>query len=115
MIVTDYKEGLVSLAVFGEFTMADIGEFEDLVNFKVRFEGAVDLFVDLREMAGFTLDVALEEFKFSRTHVGNFRRVAVLTDSQWVRLSTWLSGIFLESDAAVFQSEIDARNWLAEA
>lgn len=114
MIVTDHKQGLASLAVFGEFTLADIKEFEELVNFKVQFEGVVNLFVDLRQMAGFTLDVALEEVKFSRAHAGDFGRIAVLTDSQWVTLSAWLSGIFAAADVRVFTEEAEARNWLAE-
>lgn len=114
MIVTDYKEGLVSLAVYGEFTLADIREFEDLINYKVRFEGPVNLFVDLRQMANYTLDVALEEIKFSRTHSRDFARIAVLTSSQWLGLSAWLSGIFLESEVAVFEDETLARHWLVE-
>lgn len=114
MIVTDHKEGLVSLNVFGEFTLADIREFEDLVNFKLKFEGAVNLLVDLRQMAGFTLDVALEEVKFSRAHVGDFGRVAVLTDSQWVGLSAWLTGIFTQAEVSTFGDEAEARAWLRE-
>jgi len=35
-------------------------------------------------MADFTVDMAWEEIKFSRQHAGDFRRIAVLTDSQWV-------------------------------
>ncbi len=115
MIVTDHKEGLASLAVFGEFTLADIREFEEVVNFKVKFEGPVNLFVDLRQMAGFTLDVALEEIKFSRAHAGDFGRVAVLANSQWVNLSAWLSGIFAAAQVSTFADEADARAWLAEA
>ena len=114
MNVTHQKEGLVSLAVFGEFTLADIKEFEDQVNFKARFEGATNLFVDLRQMAGYTLDVALEEIKFSRSHARDFARIAILTSSQWVRLSAWLTGVFLNSEVAVFEDEAEARAWLEE-
>lgn len=115
MIVTDQKQGLASMCVYGEFTMADIREFEDLVNSKIQFEGPVNLLVDLRQMADFTLDVALEEVKFSRIHAGDFGSIAVLTDSQWVSLSAWLAGIFAEADVKVFQQEGEALAWLAEA
>ena len=58
MIVVDQKPQRVSVSVFGEFTLADYKEFEEVVNFKVRFEGPVDLYFDLSQMADLTIDVA---------------------------------------------------------
>ncbi len=112
MIVTDHQDNLVSVAVFGEFTLADYKEFEELVNFKVKFEGPVNLLFDLRQMADFTLDMAWEEIKFSRAHSHDFGKVAVLTDSQWVTWSAWLSQAFVDADIEVFDDEQEARGWL---
>jgi hypothetical protein len=39
MITTQHQDHLVEFAVFGEFTLADYKEFEELVNFKVKFSG----------------------------------------------------------------------------
>ena len=113
MIVTDHKGSLVTVAVYGEFTLGDYKEFEELVNFKVKFEGEVNLLFDLRQMADFTLDMAWEEIKFARAHSHDFGRIAVLTDSQWVTWSAWLSQIFVDADMQVFQDEQEARDWLA--
>lgn len=113
MITTDHSGTLVSVTVFGEFTLADFKEFEELVLFKVKFDGPVDLLFDLREMADFTVDMAWEEIKFSRQHGGDFRRIAVLTDSQWVAWSAWLEQLFVSADLHVFADEADARAWLA--
>ena len=114
MIVTDHQPGRVSVTVYSEFSLADYKEFEDLVNYKVRFEGPVDLFFDLRQMADFTLDVAWEELKFSRTHAHNFNRIAVVTDSQWMTWAAWLSQIFVEADMQIFTEADDALAWLGE-
>jgi hypothetical protein len=114
MIVTDHQPNLVTVAVFGEFTLADYKEFEELVNFKVKFEGPVDLFFDLRQMADFTLDMAWEEIKFSRAHAHDFNRIAVVTDSQWVTWSAWLSQTFVDADIAVFTDADEAKAWLGE-
>lgn len=81
MITIDHSVNRVNVTVFGEFTLADYKEFEEIVNYKVRFEGPVDLFFDLSQMAGLTLDVAWEELKFSRAHANDFKRIAVVTDS----------------------------------
>ena len=112
MIVTDHQPGRVSVTVFGEFSLADYKEFEEVVNYKVKFEGPVDLYFDLRQMADFTLDVAWEEIKFSRQHANDFNRIAVVTDSQWVTWSAWLSQVFVNADVEVFADADEAKSWL---
>jgi hypothetical protein len=112
MIVTEHQDSLVAVAVYGEFTLADYKEFEEQVNYKVKFEGSVNLLFDLRQMADFTLDMAWEEIKFSRAHSHDFGKIAVLTDSQWVAWSAWLSQIFVDADLRVFADEEEARDWL---
>ncbi len=112
MITLDHQPNRVSVAVFGEFTLADYKEFEEIVNYKIRFEGPVDLLFDLSQMAGLTLDVAWEEIKFSRAHANDFNRVAVVTDSQWVTWSAWLSQTFVEADVEVFDDLAEAKGWL---
>jgi hypothetical protein len=115
MITTQHQDHLVEFAVFGEFTLADFKEFEELVLHEIKFSGPVDLLVDLREMADFTLDVAWEEIRFSRQHAGDFRRIAVITNSQWVAWSAWLEQLFVNADLTVYDDEAEARAWLAEA
>ena len=114
MIVIEHQSSRVNVAVFGEFTLADYREFEEVVNYKVQFEGPVDLCFDLSQMAGLTLDVAWEELCFSRAHANDFKRIAVVTDSQWVTWSAWLSQTFVNADVEVFDTAGKARQWLDE-
>ena len=114
MIAIDHQEHLITVTVLGEFTLADFKEFEELVNFKVKFEGSVSLLFDLREMADYTVDMALEEIRYSRAHSDEFDRVAVITESQWVAWSAWISQVFVAADLRVFADEAGARAWLAE-
>ena len=115
MITIDHQDHLVSAVVFGEFTLADIRELEEVLTFKVQFEGPVNLFLDFRQMAGATIDTAWEEIRFSRQHAADFGRVAVLTESQWVTWSAWLNQAFVTADVRVFDDEGEARAWLEEA
>ena len=85
MIVIQHQPGRVQVNVYGEFTLADYKEFEAVVNYKVKFEGPVDLLFDLREMADFTLDVAWEDIVFAREHPNDFRRIAVLSFARFFR------------------------------
>lgn len=115
MITIDHSPQTISIAVFGEFTLADYREFEEIFTYKVRFEGPVDLFIDLREMASFTVDVAWEDIKFSREHKHDFRRIAVLTESQWISWSAWMTQLFVDAEVQVFQDEANARAWISTA
>lgn len=112
MIAIEDKGSLVNVTALGEFTLADYAEFEELVNYKVRFEGPVDLCFDLRQMASFTVDVAWEEINFSRAHANDFNRIAVVTESQWIAWSAWLSQVFVSADLRVFTSVDEAQGWL---
>lgn len=114
MIAIDQQPHHVSVTVLGSFTLADFREFEELVLYKIRFEGPVTLLFDLREMLDFTWDVAIEEIRFSRQHPGDFSRIAVITDSQWIAWSAWLSQLFTSADLRVFDDTSDAQAWLAE-
>jgi hypothetical protein len=114
MITTDHKENLVTVNVLGEFTLADFKEFEELVLYKIKFAGPVRLLFDLREMLGFTVDMAWEEVRFSREHSSDFDRVAVVTDSQWLAWSAWLQQLFVNADLRVFDNDTEACAWVEE-
>lgn len=114
MIVIQQEKQHVEAVVLGEFTLADFKEFEEAVLYQIKFAGLVNLLVDLRQMLGFTVDVAWEDIRFSRQHVNDFNRIAVLTDSQWLAWSAWLSQLFTRADVRVFDAEPAARAWLDE-
>jgi len=115
MIVIQHQNNRVSVNVYGEFTLADFKEFEEMVNFKVKFEGPVDLLMDLRQMADFTLDMAWEDIVFARAHPNDFNRIAVVTQSQWVAWSAWLSQIFVRAELKVFGDDSEANVWFDSA
>ena len=112
MLFRSHEPQRISVSVFGEFTLADYKEFEQVVNYKVKFEGPVDLCFDLSQMADLTIDVAWEEIKFSRAHPDDFKRIAVVTESQWVTWSAWLSQTFVNADVEVFDNADQANAWL---
>lgn len=112
MIVVQHEPNRVLVNVYGEFGLADFKEFEDIVNYKIKFEGALDLLFDSREMTDVTLDLAFKDISFTREHAHDFRKIAVLTQSEWVTWGAWLSQIFMQADIRVFDEEAEAKAWL---
>jgi len=112
MITIQQQDKLVNVAVLGEFNLADFKEFENTLFHKIEPAGTVNLLVDLRDMLGATLDVAWEELKFTRQHSHDFGRIAVVTGSQWMAWSTWLSRLFLQADIEAFEEYEQALAWV---
>jgi hypothetical protein len=114
MIAIDHSGKLVTVTVLGEFVLADYKEFEDMVRATLAPGGRVSLLFDLRQMAGFTLDVAWEDIKYTRGHPNDFDKIAVVTRSEWVIWSAWLSQMFINADLQVFDDDDEARGWLEQ-
>jgi hypothetical protein len=111
MIAIEQQGNTVTATVLGEFALADFQEFEALVT---KAKAPLNLLFDLRNMADFTLDVAWEEIKFSRLHGHDFGKIAVLTSSQWVSWSAWLTRAISHAELEVFENQAEAKAWLAE-
>ena len=114
MIAIDRRGSLVTVTVLGEFVLADYKEFENMVRETLVPGGRVKLMIDLRQMANFTVDVAWEDIKFTRGHANDFDKIAVVTTSQWVIWSAWLSQMFINADLQVFDDDAEARGWLEQ-
>ena len=114
MIAIDHSGKLVTVAVLGEFVLADYKEFEDMVRATLAPGSKVSLLIDLRQMAGFTVDVAWEDIKYTRGHPDDFDKIAVVTRSEWVIWSAWLSQMFINADVQVFDDDTEARGWLEQ-
>lgn len=113
MITIQHEDGLLVVGVFGEFELADYKRFENEVIEQMRAQGKVSLLFDLRDMVGYTVDVALEDIRFTRQHGADIGRVAILSEREWVKWTALLTQLFLQSEIRVFDDEALAREWLA--
>lgn len=114
MIAINVKDNIVSMSVLGRFTLEDYKEFEEAVLYGLKFQGVVNLLIDLRDMLSISLDVAWEEIKFSREHANDFDRVAILTSNEWIAWSAWINRLFVEADIELFDDIQQAEAWLKE-
>ena len=114
MITIQQSANLVNVAVLGEFTLTDFKQFEEQALYKLGTPGEVNLLFDLRDMIGYTLDVAWEEIKFfRRDHNHDFSKIAVVTDNQWQTWQAWLSRLFVDADIRAFEDYAEANAWVS--
>lgn len=102
----------ISAMVMGQFTLQDYKELETNVQNQLPACDYLNLLFDLRNMTGYTVDVAVEEVRFTKAHRREFRRIAVVTDDQWVIWSAWLNRLLAEADIEVFASLEEAVEWV---
>ncbi len=112
MINVTNTDKLVTVNVLGEFTLTDFKQFEEAVEYAIKFQGKVNLLLDLGQMTGYTIDVAWEEIKFSRTHKTDFGKVAVITADQWTIWSAWITKLIVDAEILVFDEHEPASDWV---
>lgn len=114
MISISHEAEYIHAVVFEQFTLQDYKEFEANVLYDIRFHGSARLLLDLSQMDGYTIDMALEEIRFSKQNRQNFDRVAVVSNDQWVLWSVWLNQAIAESEIKIFPDVESAQFWLQE-
>lgn len=107
------KENYIHILVCDKFTLSDYKEFEENVLNELRSHSPVSLLFDLRKMTGYTIDLAIEEIQFSRVHQQDFRRIAILTDNQWVIWSAWFNRMLTGVQIDVFSDYEEALSWVS--
>lgn len=113
MINLNVKDNCIEVSVLGQFTADDYREFEDAVNYGIKFQGTVNLLFDLRDMLSYSLDVAWEELVFTREHKHDFGRIAVLTGDQWIAWSLWVNRMFSSAEIQLFDDFELAQAWVS--
>lgn len=112
MIAIEHHDQVVKVSVFGEFTLADYRQLEDAVVVEMKFQGKVNLLVDLSDMADFTLDVAWEDVRFNWKHAHDFKKIAVIANGRLVAWSAWLARAFLDAEIQFFENYDLASDWV---
>jgi hypothetical protein len=112
MIAIEVQSHLATVTILGQFTLADFKELEEAIMYKIKFDGRVNLLLDLRKMSSFTVDVAWEEIKFARDHHFGLWKIAVVTDSQWIAWSAWLTGLFTHAETQAFDDYNLSCDWV---
>ncbi|HJL66863.1 MAG: STAS/SEC14 domain-containing protein [Arenicellales bacterium] len=112
MIVIEEHQDLLRAHVYAQLTLDDLREFEEAVTGGLENHNQVNVLFDLENMSGFTLDAAIEEIQFNRQHVGDYKRVAVVANDQWLVWFTWLTGVFAGADVQRFPTQASAEAWL---
>lgn len=113
MIVIEPERDLLKVHIYSDMTLDDFREFEQAVIDELKQYEHVNILLDLSSMTGFSVDVALEDLRFSKQHAHDYEKIAVVTDSQWLTWVSWLAAAFVSAEVRKFDDPESAAAWLA--
>ena len=115
MIIIEQEKDLLNVHIYSDMTLEDFREFEEAVTDELKKYDHVNLLLDLSSMSRFSVDVALEELRFNRAHARDYKKIAVVTNSQWMAWVSWLAAAFVTAEVKQFDDVESAHTWLAES
>ncbi|MCL2656557.1 MAG: STAS/SEC14 domain-containing protein [Betaproteobacteria bacterium] len=113
MINSELREGRIEASIFGKLVLDDFRELERQIETQISANQPLLLLIDLRTMAGFTLDAIIEDYRFSKRHADAGGKIAVLTESDFDSLIGWFEQSLVSAEIQLFDDETAARDWLA--
>lgn len=102
----------LNVALFNEFTLEDFKLLEQSVLETLANQDKPDLLLDLSLMKDFTIDMAWEQVRFTRQHIGEFGLLAIVVNDWWIELGTRLSNLLSLQHAKYFKTAEEAQKWL---
>ncbi|WP_049723316.1 SpoIIAA family protein [Gilvimarinus polysaccharolyticus] len=105
----------LSLKVSGKLTHEDYQKITPLLDNALAGLEDPDLmaYVDIRELEGWELRAAWDDFKLGAKHRKAFKRVAIVGDQRWIDVASKVGGWFIAGKMEHFDDPAAALAWLS--
>jgi len=83
---------------------------------KIEGHGEISVFFEIKRGSKFGFKAFLEQMTFNLNHTSNFRKIAVVSDLDWLRNSMFIKDLIVPTDIKSFTNEerLTALAWIAE-
>ena len=111
------NEFFVSLKAIGKLTHADYEVITPMIDAALAEVKAPDVkvLIDAREMEGWELQAAWDDFKLGLKHNNDFHKIAIVGSKKWQQMTAKMGSWFASGEVKFFFDADDALNWLQEA
>ncbi len=117
-ILKDFPPDVVAVVAHGHVDREDYTKtLVPLTEKKIAEEGRIKFYYELgADFSGFSAGAAWNDAALGLMHLGDFARVAVVTDVEWVRMGVKMFAPLMPSKMHLFHlsEREEARKWLAE-
>ena len=113
MRITEENEKVVTIEASGKLTKEDYDRVLPSLREKIRQEGVINALIMMENFDGMSFDALKEEASFDAKNLDNFKKVAVVSDSNVAQVGELFAKLF---DVEVKQFDAgqsaSARQWL---
>lgn len=104
----------VELRMIGTLTHEDYELFVPVIDAALRdIPGhKMHMLADMRELEGWELHAAWDDFKFGLDHRKDFKKIAMVGAAKWEALSAKVTNLLMRGETRYFEKREDAVAWL---
>ncbi|GAA4826753.1 STAS/SEC14 domain-containing protein [Marinicella pacifica] len=108
------NEFLLTIKALGKLTHEDYQVITPMIESALAGieEPRIKVLFDGRQMEGWELRAAWDDFKLGLKYRGEFTKVAIIGNQKWQKLAAKVGGWFVSGDVKHFQDLDTAYNWL---
>ncbi len=108
--------GVLAFKAVGKLTHADYQKFLPTLEEAIREQGQISLLLELENFHGWDKEAAKDDYEFTRSHLENFKRIAIVGDSRWEKWLTLLAKPFVDVEVRFFTPDqlSEAWDWVRE-
>ncbi len=109
-------EFFVSLKAIGKLTHADYEVITPMIDAALAEVKAPDVkvLIDARDMEGWELQAAWDDFKLGLKHNNDFHKIAIVGSKKWQQMTAKMGSWFASGEVKFFFDSDDALSWLQE-
>ena len=107
-------EFFVSLKAIGKLTHADYEVITPMIDAALAEVKSPDVkvLIDAREMEGWELQAAWDDFKLGLKHNNDFHKIAIVGSKKWQQMTAKIGNWFVSGEVKFFFDIEDALQWL---
>ena len=107
-------EFFVSLKAIGKLTHADYEVITPMIDAALAEVKSPDVkvLIDAREMEGWELQAAWDDFKLGLKHNNDFHKIAIVGSKKWQQMTAKIGNWFVSGEVKFFENLNEAIAWL---
>ena len=112
----EFADNTVGVMVDSSLDNELMEDLQAKIREKLRIHDEINLFFEIRKGNKMSFKAFLNQMKFNVDHAGQFNKVAVVTDLDWLQNSMVLKDFIMSADIKSFpnQDRIKALSWIAQ-
>jgi len=114
LISSENDSNLIYLKIIGKLTDTDFKEIIPAFEQKLDSFNELNIFVDLIELEGWEWRAAWDDFALGIKYWKNLKKISILGDKRWIKLSVTVSHKLIPAEVRFFDSfrKKEALDWL---